>query len=103
MELNCDDVADTMGTIAVNTTGCVFAPEENGALVIFTGRSLPKAIGGMITALDWTCQDSLVAPTTSVAIWSHEQSREKMPDDQLALEGLVASEFEFMGTSAGHQ
>jgi hypothetical protein len=34
-----------------------------------------------------------------VAIWSHEQSREKLPDDQLALEGLVASEFEFMGAA----
>lgn len=99
MEVNCDDAADLMGTIAVNTTGCVFAPEENGALVIFSGHSSPKVTGGMITALDWTCQDSLVTPATNVAIWSHEQSREKLPDDQLALEGLVASEFEFMGAA----
>lgn len=99
MEVNCDDAADAMGTIAVNTTGCVFAPEENGGLVIFSGRSSPKVTGGMITALDWTCQDSLVTPATNVAVWSHEQSREKLPDDQLALEGLVASEFEFMGAA----
>jgi hypothetical protein len=99
IELRCNDEADSSGTVVVNTTACVFAPEQSGGLVIFSGRRSPKVIGGVLAALDWSCQDSLVSPGTAVAIWQHDETKETLPDEELPLEGLVASPFDFASSA----
>jgi hypothetical protein len=97
IELDCDDAADSSGTVNVNTTACVFAPEEAGALAVFSGSQAPKITGGVLAALDWNCQESLISPAAAVAIWQHDQKQETLPDNELALEGLVSSPFDFLG------
>jgi hypothetical protein len=97
IEMNCDSAADSVGTVALSTSGCVFAPAESGALVLFSGRRSPKTTGGTLTALDWNCQDSLVSPGTAIATWQHDANHEILPDEDIPLEGLVASQFDFAG------
>jgi hypothetical protein len=99
LELNCDDTCDVCGTVVVNTTGCVFALEESGALVIFSGQQEPKSTAGALAALEWSCQDSLISPGATVAIWQHGEVHQTLPDDALPLEGLVASPFDFVGAA----
>jgi eukaryotic-like serine/threonine-protein kinase len=93
IELDNDD--DSNGTIVVNTSACVFAPQETGSLVLFCGQRKPRIIGGVLAALDWNCQDSLISPGMTIAAWQHDQAREMLSDEMLPLEGLVASQFDF--------
>jgi eukaryotic-like serine/threonine-protein kinase len=101
IELHCDDPAEWNGTVTVSTTGCVFAPDESGALVLIDGKKLPKVTGGALAALDWSCQDSLASPGAPITQWRHGETHETLPDDELALEGLVASAFDFVGDAGG--
>ncbi len=80
----------------------MFAPQETGSLVLFCGRRTPRLTGGVLAALDWSCQDSLISPGTTVAIWQQDQTRETLPDDALPLEGLVASQFDFADEAASN-
>ncbi len=99
IQLDNDDADDSNGTVVVNTSACVFAPQETGSLVLFCGQRKPRLTGGVLAALDWSCQDSLISPGTTIAIWQQDQTRETLPDEVLPLEGLTASQFDF--TDAG--
>ncbi|HZZ28104.1 MAG TPA: hypothetical protein VFE46_08885 [Pirellulales bacterium] len=95
--LHAEHPLEASGTVALNTTACVLAPNESGALVIFDGPAWPKSAGGTLATLDWSGQDSLVAQSIPTVLWQHNGAGEALPEEALPVEGLVASPFEFVG------
>ncbi|HTQ39620.1 MAG TPA: hypothetical protein VMJ32_11360 [Pirellulales bacterium] len=101
LELHGDDLDDACGSVMLNTTTCVLAPADSGALVVFAGRHWPKSAGGTLAALDWNGQDSLALAAMPTVMWQHDATHEPLPDEALPVEGLVASPFDFAGPPSG--
>jgi hypothetical protein len=50
-------------------------------------------------ALEWSGQGSLLAPQIPIVCVQHGGRRDELPENDLTVEGLVASAFEFSGPS----
>lgn len=97
VEINCDEPMDATAQISVTAKDSVFAPGDTGALVIFKGERDPRKASGPLKALEWSGQGSLLAPQIPIACVQHGGQRDELPEDDLTVEGLVASAFEFCG------
>jgi eukaryotic-like serine/threonine-protein kinase len=97
LQIEHDETADHSGAITVTATACVFAPEENGALVCCLGQRSMNAVSAILKSLEWAGQGSLVSPDLAVAIWQRGAKKEPAPEADVTLEGLVAAAFDFAG------
>jgi eukaryotic-like serine/threonine-protein kinase len=97
LQFEHDETADHSGGITVTATACVFAPEENGALICCSGQRSLSAVSGSLKSLEWAGQGSLISPDMAVAIWQHGAKKEPAPEADVTLEGLVAAAFDFVG------
>jgi hypothetical protein len=97
MKISCDEPTDAPAQISVTAKDSVFAPADGGALVMLSGSRDPRKGSGVLKALEWSGQGSLVAPQTPISCLQAGGQREELPEDYLAVEGLVASAFEFSG------
>jgi hypothetical protein len=100
VELNGTSAGDSSGSISVNATACVFAPDSNGALVVLDDRHGQQSSNAVLKSIDWSGQGSLIVPEVSVAIARSPAGDKAIADGELALEGIVASALEFSGQAA---
>jgi hypothetical protein len=99
VRISGDEPNEAPAPISITANDSVFAPADGGALVMLSGsRDLRKG-SGVLKALEWSGQGSLVAPQTPISCLQSGGQREELPEDGLAVEGLVASAFEFSGPS----
>lgn len=92
-------VAEPVGSISIETNGCVFAPRPDQPLVMVPDDARADALPRRIT---WTGQGSLVRPGSSIAARRDESGQPRaLPEGILAIEGLVRSEVEFAGPADG--
>ena len=96
LEINCDGLSDSFAQIGIVAKDCVFALSEEASLVACRGRLDPSK-GGLLKAIEWSDQGSLVTPQIPLLCWRHGDQRDTLSDDDFPLEGLVASAFEFTG------
>jgi eukaryotic-like serine/threonine-protein kinase len=101
VELNCDDAGDGAAPLTITAGGCVFAPEERGALVVFTGGRSPPAAGGFLKSIEWSGQGSLISAGANVVLWRHAEISEPLPEAELSVDGLATSTLEFEGLASG--
>ncbi|MCC7087389.1 MAG: protein kinase [Pirellulales bacterium] len=87
------------GNIHIEAVGCVLALDPAGALIAFIGSKMPKPAAGGRMPIEWTGQGSLADANVAVAIWHHDGTSETVPEDSLAIEGLVAGKMEFAGSA----
>jgi len=97
VKINCDEPTDTPAQISITAKDSVFAPADRGALVMLSGSRDPRKASAALKALEWSGQGSLLTPQIPIACWQSGGQREELPEDSLAVEGLVASAFEFSG------
>ncbi len=87
---------DELAPLSITANGCVLAPEAGG-LLMFTCRRATASLAGKLRGIEWLGGGSLTPPGTSVAIWRHDDATETLPDDELSMDGLVASAVDFVG------
>ena len=98
VQFNCDDTADEIGSINVAASDCVYSPAADGALVALSAPGSVKSITALLKSIAWTGRGSLADPKMAIVQNRSGAKRESLPDDELALDGIVASAFEFEGT-----
>jgi eukaryotic-like serine/threonine-protein kinase len=87
------------GKIAIESTACVLAPRAGQPLLVFSGT---RADDEVLKRVTWTGQGSLVTPGPAIAARpSASGQAESLPEDAIAIEGLVRSEVEFAGPAEG--
>ncbi|MBN2216997.1 MAG: protein kinase [Pirellulales bacterium] len=92
-------VAEPVGSISIETNGCVFAPRLDQPLVMLPDDARADALPPRIT---WTGQGSLVRPGGFIAARRDESGQARaLPEGILSIEGLVRSEVEFAGPADG--
>jgi hypothetical protein len=96
IEIDTGDSSEEFSQLNINASGCVLAP-EGGGLLLFAGRQVKPSIGGRLKGIEWSGEGSLTPPGTAVAVWRHDEALETLPDDELSMDGLVASAMEFVG------
>ena len=92
------DKTDETGSINIKANDCVFAPTNDGALLSLTGHGAPKAISALLKSIAWNGRGSLADPKMAIVQQQTAAARESVSDDELALDGIVSSAFEFEGT-----
>jgi eukaryotic-like serine/threonine-protein kinase len=102
LQFEHDETADHSGAITVTATACVFAPDENGALICCNGQRSLIAVSSSLKSLEWAGQGSLVSPDMPVAIWQRGAKKEPAPEADVTLEGLVAAAFDFAGPATAN-
>jgi hypothetical protein len=87
--------------VRVESIECVFAPEDDGTLLLVRGGAGPTEA---LRQVAWSGQGSVVTPGARPVAWQAEGSRQQVADDRLAIEGLVRSELGFAGeANAGRE
>jgi hypothetical protein len=86
---------DPPGTISVQANACALTMAPRGALLSFIGSRSPQRL---LSAVQWTGQDSLVSPEAMVARWVQPDGRDSSLDDAgVSIAGLVRSAVVFAG------
>jgi hypothetical protein len=98
IEINAGETAEELAPLSITANGCVLAP-ENGGLLSFTGRRVKASMAGRLRGIEWMGGSSLTPPGTPVAIWRHDETNEALSEEELSMDGLVASAVEFIGTA----
>jgi hypothetical protein len=88
------------GAIGIEAVACALALQPTGALLTFAGPQLPKTASNGRVPIDWTGQGSLSQIDTVVANWHHDGTSETLPDDLMAVEGLVTGKLEFAAAAS---
>lgn len=96
VELAADDSLEGTAPITLTTVASVFAPREDGSLLVFSGQRRPRTL---LKAIEWLGQDSLATPESAVAKWSGSIET-ALAEDELSIDGLVFSNVEFEGEAA---
>jgi hypothetical protein len=99
VDINCDEPVEATTPMNFTSNDSVFAPADGGALVMFSGGRDPHKASGPLRFLEWSGQGSLLAPQIPIACVQHGERREEMSENDLTVEGLVSSAFEFSGPS----
>ena len=88
-------IEDQPGEVSIRATRCAFVPRPDAALLLWTGSDSPE---GMLGAVRWTGQGSLVVPEAAIAAWRGSDGRQRALDEAaVSIEGLVRSEVGFAG------
>jgi eukaryotic-like serine/threonine-protein kinase len=95
IELNVADASQTIPAITINASGCVFAPNSDGALLAIASHQPKPKQPTTLRSIEWTGTASLVAPDIPAVVWRHSGTNETLADDAIAIEGIVASAVEF--------
>jgi eukaryotic-like serine/threonine-protein kinase len=101
IELGAGRASIAPGAVGIEAIGCVFAPDRAGTLLAFIGPYLPKPAASGRMPIEWSGEGSLADGDAVVAIWQHEGTTETLPDDAVAVEGVVTGKLEFAGSAAG--
>lgn len=89
----------SVGKLSIETSRCVFAPRPGQPLVVLAGKSPSDAV---LNRIVWTGQGSLVTPGCPIAgLLNPSGELRELPEDALAIDGLVRSEVDFAGDAAG--
>jgi serine/threonine protein kinase len=100
IELGAGRATSLPGAVSIEGVGCIFALDRAGALLAFIGPYLPKPATSGRIPIEWTGQGSLADSEAKVAIWQHEGTTETLPDDAVAVEGLVTGKLEFAAAAS---
>ncbi len=89
--------AQSIGRVAIHAENCVFAPQENGALVGLIARAVPS----WCADIEWGGQASIVALDSAMVGWQmrREDPPTQLDENLLHVTGLVRSEIEFSARS----
>src|SRR5262249_46075627 len=61
LQFDAEEPVDHFGAITITTTACVFAQDDNGALVYCAGQRSMNAVSAILKSLEWAGQGSLVS------------------------------------------
>ncbi len=87
-------LSEEIGAVTITANDCVLAPSSAGALVRFTGPTLPKELS---RSIQWSGQGSLATPDVRVANWTSATGGPNKDDLDVAVDGLVSGQLEFAG------
>ncbi|HEY2881148.1 MAG TPA: hypothetical protein VGJ15_01915 [Pirellulales bacterium] len=109
VEFDSDQSVEASGAVTLCANACVFSLADDGALVCVKAKRAQSTSGGVLKSVEWTGQGSLVNPQARLVARRNgtsagsqtEPRRDATSDDEanaeneLSLEGLVSSPFEF--------
>ena len=86
----------SLGRVAIESVGCVFAPRADGALALVDHPREPDQLAEHV---EWTGHGSLVTPTVPIVAWrtGPGAAPQELAEDGLHVAGLVRGRVEFAG------